>query len=180
MVAGRNRLRRGVVGVTLATAMVLTWIWSIEGSVNLKLASGHYGGVWGGAAIVGRYSFVPAHTGVVFVGGGFPTYWWPRWKVSGSHWVLVVPGWIPVALAVAGAAWALRREGPRPGARLFAARGYDLEGIPREAPCPECGGARDHPGVLHDRGPVMDGCVNGAKQVEPGMIGSRASGERRS
>lgn len=141
-----RRVRRG--GLWVGGVLVLAWAASLFGQFTWHQGNGLIVGFIRGSAGVAMNKFgwgSQFKRGWTIQSSGRldQARWLPEWHFgSAKQWWVWVPLWVPAAAAFAGAGagWRLevlahRRAGVCPRC------GYSREGLPRDAVCPECGGA---------------------------------------
>lgn len=165
MLPGKAIRRSAKWGGTAAAALITAaWIASAWRHVDYIAPTGHYAAVG-----MGRIAFgwVDPATGIR---RGFRVFEWRNkqpffasrrfdwtfdyWSLP-SQWGAQIPGWVPVLAAATGAALLWRRDAvatKRERVGLCGKCGYSLEGLPGDAPCPECGTVPPAPGATLVKG----------------------------
>jgi hypothetical protein len=135
-------------GLVACLALAALWVTSIfttvgwsnySGSTGIRCVAATRGCldlVWDGDFTGGRLEWI-----ATTAPPGGATVWWPQYDRPGlvvPYSILLIPWWMPLALAAVPTAWVWWRR-LRAGPTACRACGYELAGLPRGSRCPECG-----------------------------------------
>ena len=133
-------------GAVVSLLLLVAWVASGWLSVQWQVPSGKWVGVGKGLIGIGQGMKPPTPSAIrsgCNYRAAFAVGWWPELDLSAT-WQVIVPLWMPAALATAAAAAAWRLD-------ILARRrdrigrcpkcNYDRAGLAPGSVCPECGAA---------------------------------------